>query len=82
MSTLPAPQSVADVEHLVKTLYKPGAGSVIVAINDQLQKLQLSEDGWKLADALMASDDPNVRFFAALTFTVKLNNDGSVPTLS
>ena len=78
MTTLPVPQSVSDVENLIKRLYKPGPSSVIVGINDQLQKLQLSQDGWKLADALMGSDDPNVRFFGALTFTVKLNKDGSL----
>lgn len=79
-----APQSVEEVESLVKRLYQPGPPSVIESINDQLQKLQLSADGWKLADALMGSNDPNVRFFGALTFTVKLNNDGSVrgPELS
>ena len=79
MNALPAPQNVAEVENLIKRLYEPGPAAVIVQINDQLQKLQLSQDGWKLADALMASDDANVRFFGALTFTVKLNNDGSVP---
>ena len=79
-----APQSVAEVEQLVQRLYKPGSPSVITGIGDQLQKLQLSQDGWQLADELMASSDTNVRFFAALTFTVKLNNDGSVldPELS
>jgi hypothetical protein len=44
-----------------------------------LQGLQVSQDGWQLADELMKSGDTNVRFFAALTFTIKLNNDGSVP---
>ena len=70
--------SVAEVEDLVKRLYKPGPLHVIKQINDQLLQLKLSQDGWKLADELMASEDANVRFFAALTFTVKLNNDGSV----
>jgi len=51
---------------------------VITEVNDQLQQLQLSAEGWQLADALLGSEDANVRFFAALTFTVKLNNDGSV----
>ena len=78
MADLPPPQNIAEVENLVKQLYKPGPASRYVQINDQLQRLQLSEDGWKLADALMGSDDRNVRFFGALTFTVKLNNDGSV----
>jgi len=51
---------------------------VIATINDQLQQLQHSAEGWQLADALLGSEDANVRFFAALTFIVKLNNDGSV----
>lgn len=83
-SIVAAPQSMAEVEHLVKRLYQPGSPRTITQINDQLQQLQLSPEGWQIADALLGSNDANVRFFAALTFTVKLNNDGSVllPTLS
>lgn len=73
------PQTVTEVEHLVKRLYQPGHPALITNINDQLQQLQRSEHGWKLADELMGSDDRTVRFYAALTFTVKLNNEGSVP---
>ncbi|KAK5129525.1 hypothetical protein LTR08_003184 [Meristemomyces frigidus] len=72
-----APQSIEEVELLVKRLYKPGSPRTIIQINDHLQQLQVSNEGWQIADALMGSSDPNVRFFAALTFTVKLNNDGS-----
>ena len=79
-----APQNIEDVELLVKRLYKPGSPRTIIEINNHLQQLQASGEGWQIADALMGSTDPNVRFFAALTFTVKLNNDGSVrdPELS
>ena len=78
------PQSIEEVEQLVKRLYQPGPPHLIASINDQLQQLQRSEYGWKLADELMGSEDQSVRFFAALTFTVKLNNEGSVhdPELS
>ena len=78
------PQSVADVEELVKRMYTPGPANLVANINEQLLRVQVSQDGWKLADELMGSDNANVRFFAALTFTVKLNNDGSVvgPELS
>jgi len=77
------PQSIAEVVELVKRLYQPGNATIITQIQDQLQTLQRSSDGWQLADALLDQDDVNVRFFGALTFTVKLNNDGSVPvTLS
>lgn len=78
------PQTVQEVEQLVKRLYQPGHPSLIASINDQLQQLQRSEHGWKLADELMGSEDQTARFYAALTFTVKLNNEGSVhdPELS
>ncbi|TKA78591.1 hypothetical protein B0A55_03875 [Friedmanniomyces simplex] len=70
------PQSIAEAETLVKRLYQPGPAKVVAEINDQLLQLQRSAEGWQLADALMSSSDQNVRFFAANTFTVKLNNDG------
>ncbi|KXL48441.1 hypothetical protein M433DRAFT_63187 [Acidomyces richmondensis BFW] len=76
-TTVPAPQNVAEVEQLVKRLYQPGSPRLITEINDQLQRVQLSSHGWQVADALLGSDDSNVRFFGALTFTVKLNNDGA-----
>lgn len=78
------PQTVAEVEQLVIRLYQPGHPVLIANINDQLQQLQRSEHGWKLADELMGSEERAVRFYAALTFTVKLNNEGSVldPELS
>lgn len=72
------PQTMDEVERLVQRLYQPGNPRVITQINDQLQRLQHSSEGWQIADALLNSQDANVRFFAALTFTVKLNNDGSV----
>jgi len=83
-NAFPPPQSVDEVAQLVKRLYQPGNAQVITQIQEQLQILQRSDDGWQLADALLGYDDLNIRFFGALTFTVKLNNDGSVllPTLS
>lgn len=83
-NTIAAPQSVAEAALLVKQLYQPGNPTIITAIQDRLQSLQRSPDGWQLADAFLSDPDQNVRFFGALTFTVKLNNDGSVfpPTLS
>lgn len=78
VESINAPQSIAEVEQLVKRLYQPGNPELIATIQHQLQQLQKSNDGWQLADALLSSEDVNVRFFGALTFTVKLNNDGSV----
>ena len=83
-NSFPPPQSVDEVAQLVKRLYQPGNPQIITSIQDQLQTLQRSNDGWQLADALLGYEDVNIRFFGALTFTVKLNNDGSglLPTLS
>ncbi len=75
---IPAPNSVPEVEELVKRMYQPGSPQVIAAIQEQLQNLQRSAEGWQLADVLLSSTDDKVRFFGALTFTVKLNLDWSV----
>ncbi|KAF2720578.1 ARM repeat-containing protein [Polychaeton citri CBS 116435] len=71
------PQTLAEVEELVKRLYQPGSPLLLHSIQAQLQSIQRSSDGWQLADTLLASNDRNVRFFGALTFQVKLNNDGA-----
>lgn len=73
-----SPSSLADVELLIHRLYNAKDPRQVNVIQDQLQTLQRSSDGWRLADALLASEDPTSRFFGALTFTVKLNMDGSV----
>ncbi|KAI9805107.1 MAG: hypothetical protein M1825_000941 [Sarcosagium campestre] len=70
------PTSVNEVEELILQLYSPGPPRQIVAIQDALQKVQRSQDGWDLADILLQSIDNKVRFFGALTFIVKLNLDG------
>ncbi|KAF2231894.1 ARM repeat-containing protein [Viridothelium virens] len=71
---IPMPQSVHDVEQLIKLFYQPGHTPAQVAeIQEKLQTLQRSNDGWQLADTLLRSDDQNVRFFGALTYTVKIN---------
>ncbi|EME81868.1 uncharacterized protein MYCFIDRAFT_138085 [Pseudocercospora fijiensis CIRAD86] len=73
----PTPTPTLTTAQLVQRLYLPGTPTVITAIDDQLKLLQHSPQGWQLADALLASPDQNVRFFAALTFQIKLNNDGT-----
>jgi len=56
-------------------LYLPGPSKLVANIQEQLQQLQKSKDGWQMADQLLASSDVNVRYFGALTFTVKINSD-------
>jgi len=60
---------------LVKSLYQPGSPQQIAQIEKALQGLQRSQQGWHFADALLQSQDANVRFFGALTFTIKINQD-------
>lgn len=60
---------------LVQRLYQPGSPQDIARIQDALQKLQRSQQGWQFADALLRSQDEKVRFFGALTFTIKINQD-------
>lgn len=52
----------------------PNAAFVRVA-HERLQTLQKSAAGWVIADSLLASDDANVRFYGALTLTMKIHQD-------
>ena len=67
--------SFTEIEGLVKSLYDPGRGKKISQTEATLRVLQRSPQGWEIADALLKSDDEQVRFFGALTLTVKLNAD-------
>ena len=64
-----------DIEQLVQQFYCPGHPQQIKKLEEHLQILQSSEQGWHLADMLLQSEDRNVRFFGALTFTVKIKRD-------
>lgn len=66
---------------LVLELYQPGHPERIAKIQQALQTLQRSAEGWQLANSLLQSTDEKVQFFGALTFTVKLNTDSSVSYL-
>ncbi|KAF2750242.1 ARM repeat-containing protein [Sporormia fimetaria CBS 119925] len=71
------PLSLADIEGLVKTLYTPGSPKKITETEATLRVIQRSPQGWEVADALLNSNDESVRFFGALTFTVKINADSA-----
>lgn len=47
----------------------------IKELQEQLQFLQKSPQGWIIADGLMGSSNPDSRFMGALTFIVKINQD-------
>lgn len=72
------PLSFDEIEALVKTLSDPGHAKKITETEATLRVLQRSPQGWEIADALLNSSDESVRFFGALTFTVKLNADSWV----
>lgn len=59
----------------MRRFYQPGSPQEIANIERTLQGLQRSQQGWQLADSLLHSQDGNVRFFGALTFTIKINQD-------
>lgn len=64
-----------EIERLVKSLYDPGNAKKISQNEATWRVLQRSPQGWEIADALLKSNDEQVRFFGALTLTVKLNAD-------
>ncbi|KAI1001741.1 hypothetical protein K3495_g6463 [Podosphaera aphanis] len=69
------PSSIEEVEALIKQLYGTGNTANVSITQEILHKLQISPQGWQLANALLSRKDEQVRFFAALTFIVKLNTD-------
>lgn len=63
---------------LVSQLYDPanaGNPTKINFIQEHLQALQKGPHAWLIANDLLGSDDAGLRFFGALTFTVKINHD-------
>jgi hypothetical protein len=71
------PIGLDEIENLVKTMYDPGSAKKIPEIDATLRVLQRSPQGWEMGDVLLNSSDENVRFFGALTFTVKVNADSA-----
>jgi len=68
---------ITETAGLIKRLYDPAHSGEAEQIQSKLQEVQRSPAGWQLANELIRNNDQNVRFFAALTFTVKLNQDGA-----
>ncbi|KAF4234001.1 hypothetical protein CNMCM6457_004150 [Aspergillus fumigatiaffinis] len=74
-----------DVQHilneareLVSQLYSPenaGNPAEIKFIQERLQSLQKGPEAWLIANDLLSANSTDMRFFGALTFTVKINLD-------
>lgn len=66
----------ADISlQLITALYSPGPPDRIKHIQEVLQKVQKSAEGWQLAENLLSNPDDKIKFFGALTFIVKLNTE-------
>ena len=72
-SELNGKPTLASHERLISALYQPGGD--VARINTVLTGYQRSQQGWQFADELLHSQDAQVRFFGALTFTIKINTD-------
>ena len=74
----PDATAIQTVVDTIQQLYQPGRNpDEIQQIQDSLQAVQRSEEGWHIADLLLHNEDQNVRFFGALTYTVKINQSTS-----
>ncbi|KAI1384480.1 ARM repeat-containing protein [Hypoxylon trugodes] len=64
-----------EVGRLVHELYKPIPPETFNRIQEILLAIQKSPRGWEVAQALTGQPDADVKFYGALTFTVKLNTE-------
>jgi hypothetical protein len=70
--------NMEEVTRLHNIMHTPGNPKGVAEAENRLRLIQRSPQGWELADALLSRSDDNLRFFGALTFTIKLNNDSWV----
>ncbi|KAG9845040.1 ARM repeat-containing protein, partial [Aureobasidium melanogenum] len=70
--------SVADQAiELVRRLNDPRYAAGASQISRELQEIQLSDQGWAAANAMLDHADTNIKFYGALTLQIKLNKDRS-----
>ncbi|KAI0400949.1 armadillo-type protein [Xylaria palmicola] len=74
-NNIPVPTTLPEVEQLINELYKPNPPETISKIQETLQRLQKSPQGWQLSQSLLARPGDNIKFFGALTIIVKLNTE-------
>ena len=58
---------------LVTQLAKSSNSSLVPELEKQIQHLQREESAWLIGFYALTHDDPHVRFYGALTLTVKIN---------
>jgi len=73
------------MEQLIKQLNNQSnrpSPDEIREIERRIQNLQREFSGWRLGVDLLGNEDPLVRFYGALTLTIKINADWYVDILS
>ncbi|CDK27205.1 unnamed protein product [Kuraishia capsulata CBS 1993] len=65
--------SVDQIVSLVESLYTAHSPDAVAELQNRLQILQKSEQGWEIAEMLLAQPSLNCQFIGALTYTVNLN---------
>jgi|SRR5271156_3928908 hypothetical protein len=73
------------MEQLIKQLNNQSnrpSPDEIREIERRIQNLQREFSGWRLGVDLLGNEDPLVRFYGALTLTIKINADWYVNILS
>jgi hypothetical protein len=71
-------QKVADMEQLIDELLDPTTRSTpkrIEEVQKQIQGLQRETAGWQLGLALLKGSSSQLRFYGALTLTIKIRTD-------
>lgn len=66
------------MEKLIRELNDPGNQSAPERINEiqrQIQRLQREKTAWQLGLDLLQNEEANLRFYGALTLTIKINAD-------
>ncbi|KAL2753843.1 hypothetical protein ACRALDRAFT_1043928 [Sodiomyces alcalophilus JCM 7366] len=69
------PSTSREAEALVLALYEPSTPQHLKQIQETLSRLQKSPSGWWIARDLLSNGDDKVKFYGALTVTVKLNTE-------
>lgn len=66
------------MEHLIKELNNPAnqaSSDRIRAIQRHIQQLQREKSAWQTGLDFLSHDDALIRFYGALTLTIKINAD-------
>jgi hypothetical protein len=62
------------IKRLHDTSHAPSPGD-IQEIQGRIQNLQRESSGWSVGLDLLANEQPLIRFYGALTLTIKINAD-------